>query len=246
MKYAALIGLLLASPAFADGLDDLRTALGALQGQGSVRGTYEMRQHTTELEGKNKGPQNASATVFVEEDANGLEVRWDRAVLKRAAEEANPPKGAKKNFALAGLVNGASALRIANAVNYAPALLRALEGAQLKSERADTWQGKPAHLLELSLVESNPGDDRVKVKESTHTAHVWLAPDRTPLAASVTHTRKGSALMFLSFENSAKDDFVFSVVNNRLVVLKREEQGSSKGFGSEQRYRNSYTFTPRA
>lgn len=35
------------------------------------------------------------------------------------------------------------------------------------------------------------------------------------------------------------------IVNNRLVVLKRDEQGSSKGFGSETRYRNTYTFTPR-
>lgn len=246
MKYSALLALLLANSAFANGLDDLRTALGTLQGQGSLRGTYEMRQQKTELEGKDRGPENASATVQLEEDANGLQIRWDRATLKRAAEEEHPPKGTKKNGALSTLVGSSSALRMANAINNAPAMLRALDGAQLKSERTDTYQGKSARLLELALVEANPDEERIKVKESTHTAQVWLGADNVPLAASVTHKRKASVMMFLSFEQTSKEEFVFSVVNNRLVVLKRDEQGTAKGFGSEARYRNTYTFTPKA
>jgi hypothetical protein len=246
MRYAALLALLFAHSSFASGLDELRTALGGLQGQGALRGTYEIRQQKTELEGKEKGPESALATVQLEEDANGLQVRWDRATLKRANDEAHPPKGAKKSQGLSTLVGASSALRMSNALNHAPALLRALEGAQLKSERADTWQGKPARLLELALVEENPDDDKVKMKESTHLAQVWLGADNTPLAASVTHKRKASVMVFLSFEQSAKEDFVFSVVNNRLVVLKRDEQGSAKGFGSDARYRNTYTFTPKA
>jgi hypothetical protein len=33
---------------------------------------------------------------------------------------------------------------------------------------------------------------------------------------------------------------------NRLVVLKRGEQGTARGLGSDAQYRNTYSFTPKA
>jgi hypothetical protein len=246
MKYAALLVLLLSNAAFANGLDDLRTALGPLQGQGSVRGTFEGRQFKQEIDKKDKAPENATASAQVEEDATGLQVRWDRATLKRAAEESSPPKGAKRSESLSTLIGTSSALRVANLVNYAPAFLRSLDGAQLKSERTDSYQGRPARVLELSLVEREPDDEHVSMKENAHTAQVWLGADNVPLAATVTHKRKAKVMVFLSFEQQAKEDFVFSVVANRLVVLKRDEQGTAKGIGSDAQYRNTYSFTPKA
>lgn len=245
MKRVALISLLLANPAFANGLDDMRAALAGLQGQGALAGSYEVRQQKVDLDGK-KPPENASATAQVVEDGSGLQLRWDRAVLRRANEEAHPAPGAKKSEALSTLIGSTSALRVAGAVNYAPALLHVLQGSQLKSERADSYQGKPARLLELALTEPNPDEQQVKMKESVHTAQVWIGADGMPLAASVTHRRKASVMVFLSFEQNAKEDFVFSVAANRLVVLKRDEQGTAKGLGNESRYRNTYTFTPKA
>jgi hypothetical protein len=245
MRYAALLALLLSNAAFANGLDDLRAALSPLQGQGTVRGTFEARQFKQEVDKKDKAPENASASAQVEEDATGLQVRWDRGTLKRAADESSPPKGVKRSESLSTLIGTSSALRVANVVNYAPAFLRALDGAQLKSERTDTYLGKPARLLELTLVERAPDDEHVSMKENTHTAQVWLGADNVPLAASVTHKRKAKVMVFLSFEQQAREDFVFSVVANRLVVLKREEQGTAKGIGSDAQYRNTYSFTPK-
>lgn len=245
MRYAALLVLLLSNAACASGLDDLRTALGTLQGQGSLRGTFEARQFKQEVDSK-KGPESAAASAQVEEDASGLEIRWDRATLKRAAEEASPPKGAKRSESLSTLIGTSSALRVSNLVNYAPAFLRALDGAQLKSEHADTYQGKPARVLELTLVERAPDDQHVSMKENTHTAQVWLGADNLPLAATVAHKRKAKVMVFLSFEQQAKEDFVFGVTANRLIVLKREEQGTAKGIGSDAQYRNTYSFTPKA
>src|SRR5690349_19050483 len=83
MKYFTLLALLFTNAAFANGLDDLRGALGQLQGQGTLHGTFEARSQKTET-GKGKAPEVASATAYVEEDANGFSTRWDRAVLKRA------------------------------------------------------------------------------------------------------------------------------------------------------------------
>jgi hypothetical protein len=245
MKYAALLALLFANAASAGGLDDLRTALATLQGQGSLRGSFEARQFKQE-EGKGKVPESASATAQVEEDATGLQVRWDRATLKRANDEAHPPKGVKKSELLSTVIGSSSALRVAGAVNYASALLRALDGAQLRSERADTYQGKPVRVLDLSLVEEAPNDEHISMKESTHLAQVWLGADNLPVAASISHKRKAKVMVFLSFEQQAKEDYVFSMVNNRLVVLKRDEQGTAKGLGSDTQYRNTFTFTPKA
>lgn len=130
MRYAALLALLFANSAFATGLDDLRGALAALQGQGTLRGTYEVRQQTTDLDGKDKTPDSGSAVAQVEDDASGLTVRWDRAAIRRANEQAWAAKGGKKGQALSTLIGSTSALRVAGAVNYAPSMLHALEGAQ--------------------------------------------------------------------------------------------------------------------
>lgn len=244
MKYVALLAFLFANAAWANGLDDMRNALGSLQGQGALRGTFDARQSKQEVD-KGKAPESANASAFIEDDGGNLTIRWDRATLKRANDEANPPNNGKPKQMLSTVLGTSTALRIGSCVNYAPALLRALDGAQLKSERADTYHGKPARLLELSLVERSPDDEHVSMKESTHTAQVWLGADNVPLAASIVHKRKAKVLVFLSFEQQSKEDFQFSVAGNRLVVLKQDEQGTAKGLGSDGQYRNTYSFTPK-
>jgi hypothetical protein len=242
MKYLALMALLFAHACYANGLDDLRGALGTLQGKSTLRGTFDARQQSTE---KGKATEAAHARAFVEEDENSLQVRWDRSLLKRANDEARPPKGTKKHDALSALIGTASAVRMSNAMNYAPIFLKSLEDGELKSEKADTWQGRPVRLLELSLVEPNPDEEHVKIKESTHLAQVWMASDGTPLAARITHKRRASVMLVISFEQEAREDFVFVVVGNRLVVRQRDEQGTASGLGTEAEYRNTYIFQPK-
>jgi hypothetical protein len=245
MKYAALLVLLFANAAWANGLDDLRTAIGSLQGQGTVRGTFEARQSKQEVD-KSKAPEAADAMAQVEHDGTSLTVRWDRSTLKRANDEANPPYNGKPKETLSTVVGTSSALRIEDCVNHAPGLLRELDGAQLKSERSDTFQGKPVRVLELALVERAPDDEHINMKESLHTATVWLGQDNIPIKATVIHRRKAKVLVFLSFEQQVKEDFVFTQVANRLVIVKRDEQGTAKGLGSDGQYHNTYSFTPKA
>jgi hypothetical protein len=241
MRYLALLALLCGHACLANGLDDLRGALGTLRGQSMLRGTFDARLQSTE---KGKAPEAAHARAVVEEDGGSLQVRWERSLIKRANDEARPPKGIKKQEALSSLIGAASAVRMSNAMNYAPVLLKSLEDGQLTSEKADTWNGKPARLLELSLVEPNPDEDHVKIKESTHTARVWTTPGGTPLGAHITHKRRASVMVLISFEQVSKENFVFGVLGDRLVVLQRDEQGTASGLGTEADYRNTYTFEP--
>jgi hypothetical protein len=247
MKRVALISLLIANSAAASGLDDLRTALAPLQGQGALRGAYEARETRNVLDAKPlKGPETVTANAQVSDDPSGLEIRWDRALLKRAADEGSMVKGAKRKEALSQLIGSTTAPRVALAVNYAPKLLQYLASAQLRGERMDAFNGKPARLIEVLVVPQEAENDKVSIKENTHVAHIWLGTDNLPVAATIQHTVKASFMVFMSYEKTSKEEMTFGTAANRLVVLKREEAGKEKGPGMDSEFRNHYTFTPKA
>lgn len=247
MKYAVIVAALLAGPAWANGLDDMKAALAPLQGQGTLRGAYEVRETRTDLDAKPaKGPETVMAAAQVVDDPAGLEIRWDRGLLKRAADEASLAKGAKRKEALSQLIGASSAPRLAAAMNYAPRLLQSLAISQFKSERMDTYQGKPARLVELVMTPQEEAHDKVSIKENTIEARFWLGPDGVPLAAVTKHTIKAKLMVFMSYEKTTKEEFTFAVVSNRLVVLKRETEGKEKGPGSENEFKNVYTVTPKS
>lgn len=243
MKAAALAVLLLSNSACANGLDDLKAALAPLQGQGALRGVYEAREQKTDQEKAGAKPELVQLSAQVEDDATGLQLRWDRALLRRAAEEA--AKGGRRNEVLTRAISANSGMRVAASVNYAPKLLQMLANCQLTLERADTWQGRPARLLELKLAPPLDSDDRIKVKESSHLAQVWLDADGTPLGATLSQKIRLSVMVFLSAERASRDELSFIVQANRLVLLRREEQGSEKNSAGESVFRNLYTFTPK-
>lgn len=247
MKYAALLALVFTHTAFANGLEDLRTALAPLQGQGALRGAYEARETRQLLDAKPaKGPETVSVLAQVEEDAGGLEIRWDRALLKRAAEEASMAKGARRKEALNQLIGSTTAPRVAQALNYAPQLLQYLGTGTLRGERMDAYNGKPARLIEVVVVPQEAENEKVSIKENTHVARIWLGADNLPLAANISHSVKASFMVFMSYEKTSKEEMAFAVAANRLVVLKREEAGKEKGPGMDSEFRNQYTFTPKA
>ena len=246
MKRFALISLLMTQSAFASGLDDLRSALVPLQGQGALRGAYEARETRTLLDEKPaKPPETVSASALVEEDANGLEIRWDRTLLKRASDEGSMSKGAKRKVALSQLIGSTTAPRVSQAVNYAPYLLQYLATGTLRGERMDAFNGKPARLIEVMVVPQEEENSKVSIKDNSHIAQIWLGPDNLPLAATIQHSIKASLMVFLSYEKSSKEEMTFAVAANRLVVLKREDAGKEKGPGMDSTFRNLYTFTPK-
>ena len=246
MKLAALLALLFVTPAFAfaNGFDDLKTALALLQGQGVLRGIYEAKELRTEMEKDVAKPGSTGlASALVEDDTAGLQIRWDRALLKRAADEAMPLKGGKKSEVIAAAIGSSSGIQIAEAVNFAPRLLTMLTRSQLKRERAEPFQGKPARLLELNYPE-HFAQEKVSLKNNSRTIQVWLGENNLPLGATITRAIKGSFMLFFSFENTSKEDLTFSVHANRLVLLRKVDQGSVKSSAGDNQYRNTYTFTP--
>lgn len=241
MRFLALLSLFFAGAAGATTLDEVKSVLTGLRGDVAVRGTYEVR--SIETHGK-ETPELETLSAQVEDGADGMAVRWDHALIRRAEEEST--QSPKPDHKLVMLIQNNSATRIAAAVNYAPNLLNMLARSRVESERNDSWQGRPARLLELAVT-SPPftGWSGIKVKENTHHVKLWLGPDNVPLAASIRHKLKASVAVLFTYEQNSTQDLVFSKVANRLVVLKRHEEGVRKGGGDRGSYRNAYSFTPR-
>lgn len=242
MKNAVLVVLLAAGPAAASGLDDMKAALSALQGLGPVRGAYEA-QETKSRPGK--PPETHMAAAMVSEDASALEIRWDRALLKRAADEGSAARGVNKKDGLSNLITSSSPARVGSALNYAPRLLQALALGSLKAERMDAWQGKPARLLEVLISPEEAPNDAVSIRDNTIVAQFWIGADGVPLGAVTTHTVKARLMLFMAYEKTTRDEITFAVAGNRLMVLKRDSVGREKGPGIEYDFRHLYTFTPK-
>lgn len=240
MQSSAFLILGCASFLQADGLDDLRTALSRMKGQGALQGTFEVNAWSRGGKGKDLEEATGAATVQVEEDATGFQIRWDPALLRRAEAEVKGKPGPQKNDSPALGIESASVLRLHAAMNAAPSLSRRFEGARLQQEGPDTWQGRPVRRLDLLLVP--PPSETGDLKGSASTAMVWMEADGAPLAARLTHTIKTSKL-FISVEMNRTEEFRFSVLSNRLVVLRQEESTTMKALGIDAQQRVITTFT---
>lgn len=240
MKYAALLALLLSGTAAASTMAELKSTLAGMQGQGSLRGTFESRQTKTGEDSPR--PETITVSVKVEDAAGELRIGWDRALLQKAVEASL--RSPKPDSELTMAINGNSANRISAAVNYASRLLNIVSTGQVKAERMETWQGKPARVIEVAYTAPVDANNSLKIKENSHTAKVWLGADGVPLGATLSHSVRASFMVFISFEEKSTESFTFSNMGNRLVALRREEQGMRKGAGQDGTFKNLYTFTP--
>lgn len=244
MKPAGFLLLCLAFPLQANGLEDLRAALGCLRGQGPIRGIYEVNAWSRGGKGKDIEESTGGASAWVEEDATGLEIRWDRSLLRRAEEETHSVKGPNKQDSPGMGIEAASPLKVHAALDFGPRLARLVAIGHLKQERPDTHQGRPARMLEVQLPPPRSGGKEVDPKENTYLAQIWVGADGLPFAATLSNVVKASKL-FISIELTMTEDLSFSPLGNRLVVLRREERMASKAMGIEAHTRTISTFVPK-
>ncbi len=242
MNVSAIL-ICLSLPLCANGLDELKVALGKLQGKAPIHGTYAVQYWNRSGMGKETEETTGSASARIEDDAAGLVVRWDRATLSHAAEEskAKGEKGKTKDSPSAG-ITAVSALDMATAVDYAPKLLRLLERSELKQEVAETYQGKAARRLEFQVTPPMSEEDRKKLKDYSNTAQIWIGPDGLPLGA--THITSTKAKMLpISMDMQEQEEFSFTASAGRLLLVKHEERKNAKTLGIETQQRTLSTFT---
>ncbi len=226
--------LLLGSLAQADTLSDLKGLLPRLNGAEPIKATVDYQFWNRQGDDKKPLITEGRATTQVEDGPQGLRMTWSRNTLQAAAQEAkakalDPEKKTPTRRALEGV----KALEVSDYLNGADELLRTLEQSQLVQERLDTWEGKPAKLLQLKVTPKLGQQERKYIKEMEATARVWVSSEGLPLAAETEIRMKGRALLVISFEQHQKEAFQFTRAGNRLVVLRHAQESSGSGGGEK-------------
>lgn len=243
---ASLIGLFIASSSLvhADGLSDLKAALGRLQGQTPIKAIVDAKTWSKNGEGKDAEERSGAASVQIEEGANGLRLQFSRDTLtKLDTEERAKEKDSKAKTPISSALSALSTSELREMTSAAANMQRDLDKANFKAERAETWNGKPARLLsfELDMDKNVKEKDRKYIKKFEGTAEVWIAADGTPLASRMQVTASGRAFVVISFESSNSEDQVFGVVGDRLVVLRKDSQNKGSGAGEKGEGRTTRT-----
>lgn len=224
--------LLFALPLAADPVGDLRAALGKLTGRDAIRATYEM-QRAVSNEGKfNADKYSGKVAVELEGDANGYRIAVARQVLdqieRELQAEASDPK---KTMPTATALDEIRPVDTASALDFAPVLLRTIEGAKLVAHTNGTWAGKPAQVMIFRL-KDEPHDGPGKVTIAENKLTVWLGADLVPLAAEHLFNAKFSILV-IKGETKRKHSWHFARVGDRLVRVRLEGSESGSGLGQK-------------
>ena len=124
----------------------------------------------------------------------------------------------------------------------AQTLLRALEKAQFKEERADSLNGKPARLLSFELGQDKIAEkDRKYVKSFEGQMDVWIDTDGTPLASKTHMHASGRAFLVVSFDVDNGEDYVYAMAGERLVAVRKEVRRKNAGGGDKSEERTVHT-----
>ena len=242
-----LAAALLATPlARADGLADLKAALARLQAQTPLKATLEVKASEKQGEGAEAVDKQGEAIVTLEDGARGLQVFYAKDLLARmdaeARQLARDPKAKTPTALGLGKLDTAEVLHMACA---APALARSLDESVFRSEKADTWNGRPARLLSFTLPLSKlPEQQRKYVKEFDSTLSIWIGADGTPLASAASTTVKGRAFVVVSFEALEESSLTYGVLGDRLMTLRSETHSTSRGAGERGEQRVVKTLQP--
>ena len=243
---AIVTTLMIAAPARADGLSDLKAALARLQAQTPLKATLDVKTVERRGEGAEAFEKLGQASVGLEDGARGLQVLYARDMLARMESESRQLVHDTKAktptvWALAKL-DSSEVVPMASA---APALARSVDESVFKSEKADTWGGKPARLLTFRVPMSKLSEQQRKyVKEFDGTLAVWIAADGTPLASEARAAVKGRAFIVVSFEAVDETSNTYGVVGDRLLTLRNENHVSSSGAGEHGDERVVRTLQP--
>jgi hypothetical protein len=231
---ALAAGLSLSPDAHADALSDLKAALVRLQGQTPIKGQISVKSENRQNEGQDDARNDVGAAqVAFDDGPQGLRVTYPQPVLAKAlqedtAKDANPKASTPTATGLSGLAYQ----DVRQMTRAADGLLRTLNRATFKSERAEAWQGQAARVVSFDVPLRQP--DKY-VKKFSNLLEVWVAADGTPLAARQTQTISGRAMMVITFEMKSTEETHFTVVGERLVAVRRSSQSSGEGAGEKGR-----------
>jgi hypothetical protein len=242
-----LVAGLLALPAHADTLSDLRTALAPLAGTSPIRARVTV-ERTRKSEGRFANQvSNATISYDATSDAEGIHLTFAPALLARAEQELREHEAdTKKPQGIHNAIADIDTVGVAETLDFRGHLLRLLAIGQTVSETHTLYRGVQARVVTLKLTPK-------LAKEATSVFHVkftedrltlWVAADGVPLGAE--RQQKGNAgFLFLRGDMSSHDLWTFSRTGDRLIVTRHENSFLGTGFGQRGEGRTVQTVAVR-
>jgi hypothetical protein len=208
---------------------DLHAALVKLTATKPLSATVDVRS-TSHGDGDDK-PRQAGLRIDVASDADGLHLTFPSALLQKASREAAAhAKNKDLPTPLGDLLDKLTATEVQPMVDFAPALLHMLDGATLASQRDDTHDGKPAHLLLFNVPMPPSAGKQMTVKSYVGQLQVWLGADGLPVAVAEKVDVHGRKLL-ISIDFSTTSRYELRVVGTRLLAVSRHVEESHAVFG---------------
>jgi hypothetical protein len=223
MRIVAALALLLSAPGLiADGLTDVQAALRRLGALEPIRATYDLERNINNKGKLTNDKLTGRASVELEGERGGFRIVYPRPLLEQIEREQqarakNPSLETPTVTALRDL----DVISTADAIDFAPAMLRMLEGAKVLSDGPGTWAGKPVRVLILRPTDKLDKDDASRFKVLDNRLTLWLGADHVPLAAEHNLTSRLSFLIFKG-EMKAKRSWHFTRLADRLVRHRHE------------------------
>jgi hypothetical protein len=217
----------------ADGLSDLKNALGRYEAKSTVRGTLEVQ--TWSRQGRDAGATETRgrATATVEYGQQGLRMQWRQPFLQqidretRARSSSNPPTNQALNATWAMGMRDTY-----NLMNPVEVLLRMLENATLISEGRESYNGTQVRVLNFSVpMTSEFNRLRRWLRDFTSTVKIWIDSDGTPLGFSQKAQIKARAFIVISMEQTREESLTYANVGDHLICVRHEESQEFQGGG---------------
>lgn len=242
--FVVAASLLVAGAVRAGELDNLRATLGGMHANEPFAATLDVRNTTRGGDEDKPKTTHADLKLSVGVGAEGLQLGFSNALLKRVADEkAANAKNPNKSTPTANLLGNINPARVRTMADFAPALLRRLEGAKLTSQRDEAHDGKPSHLLVLSIPAGLDKSDSDAVKHFKGELKVWLGKDGVPLAVDESRVYKGRKF-FISFETSTAMSATLERIDQRLITTRIRTENKGAGFGQSNDSVTTVTVTP--
>jgi hypothetical protein len=233
MMTKAALFLLLTIPLAADPVGDVRAAVGKLTAREPIKATYEY-QRSVKNEGKFGDDKfSGKAVVELEGSASGYHIVFPRPLLDQVErEKVARVKNPSQETPTANALREIEPVETADAIDFAPTLLRLLDGSKLLSDAQGTWGGKPARVLVVRVPDRLDKDDAGKMKIGENKLTLWLGSYLVPLAAEHIFNAKISILIFKA-ELKEKKSWHLARVGDRLLRTRYEAHQNSSGMGQK-------------
>lgn len=235
--------LLVALPAAADPLSDLRAVLHRYPANAPFAASASLQ-----VQGDSQGVAGAragSAKFEVEIGAAGLVIRVRPAALSAAESEAENKKRNPENVTPTRTAMAAVTIfNVVDALDVAAMLLNDLDGATLIQHTPSTHAGKPATLLRIQVKSTLAGTSSRFVNVPKIELRVWIDGNGIPVAAE-RDSNYSASFLFVKAGNERKERWEIAVAGDRLYASRNDEDNRAAALGKSVVSARSVKYVPK-